>query len=144
MNDDVEFYIPPHHKWYDPRNWRLWASTSGFLLVVSVAFALITTTHDRDKARTALAAVSAEQRCRSKAASAVSAALIDKIIDIGDVQDVIGAFVIEAAGPGQADMTTIVARLGTAIADSEKSGTNARRAVDAQRDAVAACQEAQE
>jgi len=139
-NESTRFLEHHPHHWYDIRNWKLWAAISATLLVACVTFALVSTTLDRNAARGQLTDIQAENQCRSRAANAVNVALTSKVISLGEVDELVGQFVVQLS-TDRSQIPGVVERLGEAITTSKVTGQALQKAVEAQKSAIEACKE---
>ena len=138
---DSIVYQETNRDWLSWRNWRLWAAMSMFFLVLTTAFALVTTTIDRNSKNDQLSDIQHEQACRAKAANAVNVALTSKVISLGEVDEQVGQFVVQLS-QDRSQIPKVVIALGDAIAKSKATGQALANAVSAQAAAIEACKEA--
>lgn len=137
---DQVVYQETNDNWISWRNWRLWAAMSMFLLSLTALFAVVTTTIDRNSKNDQLEAIKAEQTCRAKAASAVNIALTSKVISLGEVDELVGQFVVQIA-TDRTQVQAVVDALGEAIKRSKATGAALADAVNAQAVAIEACKQ---
>jgi len=138
---DSIVYQETNRDWLSWRNWRLWAAMSMFFLVLTTAFALVTTTIDRNSKNDQLADIQHEQQCRAKAANAVNVALTSKVSALCEVDEQVGQFVVQLS-QDRSQIPAVVEALGDAIAKSKATGQALANAVTAQAAAIEACKEA--
>ena len=137
---DQVVYQETHVDWLSWRNWRLWAALSMFLLCLTALFAVVTTTIDRNEKNDQLAQIRQEQACRAKAANAVNVALTSKVISLGEVDELVGSFVVQLS-QDRSQIPAVVEELGKAIEKSKVTGRALADAVNAQAQAIEACKE---